>query len=119
MITNQRSDAKLDAMSKDILSLNKILILDCEEDRRKIEKQPKEPLAVNIAPSHLAYMIYTSGTSAKPNWVMIEHRSVVNYIVNVGNIIHISDQDIIDFSTSVAFDLTVTTTLVKWGSRRI
>ncbi|HET9279981.1 MAG TPA: amino acid adenylation domain-containing protein, partial [Flavitalea sp.] len=33
-------------------------------------------------PDHLAYIIYTSGSTGKPKGVMIEHGSLVNYLVN-------------------------------------
>lgn len=59
----------------------------------------------------LAYVIYTSGTSGRPKGVMIEHRSVVNYICNVADRLSLSADDTCGYSTNVSFDLTVTTTL--------
>lgn len=65
---------------------------------------------VEITPSNLAYILYTSGTTGKPKGVMIPHSAVVNYINNV-NEVFLSSVKIVDFSTSIAFDLTVTTTI--------
>ncbi len=65
----------------------------------------------HAAADRLAYVIFTSGTSGRPKGVMIEHRSVVNYIRNVNARLGLSAQDTCDYSTSVSFDLTVTTTL--------
>ncbi|MFJ1647076.1 amino acid adenylation domain-containing protein [Streptomyces sp. NPDC088258] len=59
----------------------------------------------------LAYVIFTSGTSGRPKGVMVEHRSVVNYIRNANVHLGLSAEDTCDYSTSVSFDLTVTTTL--------
>ena len=37
-----------------------------------------EPLADGPEPGHLAYVLFTSGSSGRPKGVMIEHRSLVN-----------------------------------------
>ncbi|MEV6340629.1 amino acid adenylation domain-containing protein [Nocardia vinacea] len=59
----------------------------------------------------LAYVIYTSGTTGRPKGVMVEHRSVVNYICNVEDRLGLSADDVCGYSTNVSFDLTITTTL--------
>jgi amino acid adenylation domain-containing protein len=43
-------------------------------------------------PDNLAYVIYTSGTTGRPKGVMIEHRGVVNLIVNQGKEFGLYDQ---------------------------
>lgn len=65
----------------------------------------------NVLPSDLAYVIYTSGTTGWPKGVMIEHKSVVNYILNIKShgLIHLGDS--VDFSTNIGFDLSVTTSI--------
>ncbi len=59
-------------------------------------------------PRDLAYIIYTSGTSGMPKGVMIEHRSVVNYIW--WSIQRYVEGEKVSFPlyTSISFDLTVT-----------
>jgi amino acid adenylation domain-containing protein/non-ribosomal peptide synthase protein (TIGR01720 family) len=61
--------------------------------------------------SSLAYVIYTSGTTGRPKGVMVEHRSVVNYIGNVEDRLGLNADHVCGYSTNVSFDLTVTTTL--------
>lgn len=65
-----------------------------------------------VSESDLAYIIYTSGSSGNPKGVMIEHRTVVNYVHNLQeSIFRSSDPLNVDFSTNIAFDLSVSTTL--------
>ncbi|MFD7898246.1 amino acid adenylation domain-containing protein [Streptomyces sp. NPDC059743] len=64
-----------------------------------------------VTPDRLAYVIFTSGTSGRPKGVMVEHRSVVNYLRNASAHLGLSADDTCGYSTPVSFDLTVTTTL--------
>ena len=56
-------------------------ILVIEEELAKIDV-PTTSLGLNILPEQLAYVIYTSGSSGKPKGVMVEHRSITNYLFN-------------------------------------
>jgi len=59
-------------------------------------------------PSHIAYIIYTSGTTGKPKGVVIEHRSLVNYISWAAQIYVKNEPLNFPFYTSLSFDLTIT-----------
>jgi len=59
-------------------------------------------------PEDLAYVIYTSGTTGIPKGVMIEHRSLVNYIVWAAQKYVRQEQLSFPLYTSISFDLTVT-----------
>uniref|UniRef100_A0A486XMQ5 Peptide synthetase n=1 Tax=Rheinheimera sp. BAL341 TaxID=1708203 RepID=A0A486XMQ5_9GAMM len=63
--------------------------------------------------SHLAYVIYTSGSTGQPKGVMLEHKSVVNYLSSIEKyeIDNISRSVI---STSLNFDATVTSLFAAW-----
>ena len=58
----------------------------------------------------LAYVIYTSGTTGQPKGVMVEHRSVLNYLTNVDA--YFKNINYVDFSSNLAFDASLTTTLI-------
>ncbi|WP_299249941.1 AMP-binding protein, partial [uncultured Aquimarina sp.] len=60
--------------------------------------------------NNLAYVIYTSGTTGKPKGVMVEHKAVNNYVININKIL-LDDIVNIDLSTNYTFDLTITTTI--------
>lgn len=65
---------------------------------------------VQIAATDRAYILYTSGTTGQPKGVMIAHQSVLNYICH-GAHQSLTASDVVDFSSSIAFDLSVTTML--------
>ena len=51
-------------------------------DKELLDAQSGDNLSVNIKGHHLAYIIYTSGSTGKPKGVMIQHASLLNYLVN-------------------------------------
>ncbi len=61
--------------------------------------------------SDLAYIIYTSGTTGRPKGVMIEHRSLVNYISFAAKN-YVNHESTFALFTSISFDLTVTSIFV-------
>ncbi|MCP4214677.1 MAG: AMP-binding protein, partial [bacterium] len=85
-----------------------------QQDLGTLETIPFEKPAVPSQPHHLAYLIYTSGTTGRPKGVMIEHRSLVNYIRWAGESYGSICGTTCDypFHTSISFDLTVTSLFV-------
>ncbi len=65
-------------------------------------------LDIKNDPSDIAYMIYTSGSTGQPKGVMIEHQSLVNYIISASQNYTSSQDDSFALYSSIAFDLTVT-----------
>lgn len=62
-------------------------------------------------PEDLAYLIYTSGSTGKSKGVMVEHRNIVNLVINQ-NYIGLSENNIILQTGSLAFDAS---TFEIWG----
>lgn len=63
-------------------SKRKIDIIKTDEENTLVKNFPIDNLQVNIEPHNLAYIIYTSGSTGKPKGVMIEHASLLNYLLN-------------------------------------
>ncbi|HLP45787.1 MAG TPA: amino acid adenylation domain-containing protein, partial [Candidatus Kapabacteria bacterium] len=55
--------------------------------------------------SNLAYLIYTSGSTGKPKGIMIENRSVINFIKGITDIIPFQESDRILSLTTISFDI--------------
>ncbi|RAL25793.1 amino acid adenylation domain-containing protein [Thermoflavimicrobium daqui] len=55
----------------------------------------------------LAYVMYTSGTTGQPKGVMIEHRSVINFLYHWNKQLDIQEDDRIGQFASVSFDVSV------------
>lgn len=54
-------------------------------DISRISVSQRKYIKPSINSSNLAYVIYTSGTTGKPKGVLLEHRSVVNYVTYLIN----------------------------------
>ncbi|GAA6169339.1 amino acid adenylation domain-containing protein [Sessilibacter corallicola] len=64
------------------------------------------PLLKNSA-EHLAYMIYTSGSTGKPKAVQVTRHNMLNFLVAMDELFHLSDQDRLLAVTSLSFDIAV------------
>jgi non-ribosomal peptide synthetase component F len=75
-----------------------------------------DPHALALTSRNLAYIIYTSGSTGSPKGVMVEHRSVCNYLHWAGFVYSSQRGSVV--SSSLAFDATVTslyTPLLRGG----
>ena len=57
-------------------------IITIDTDWEEISQESKNDLNIEINSTSLAYIIYTSGSTGKPKGVMIEHTSLLNYLLN-------------------------------------
>ncbi|PBQ08112.1 hypothetical protein CCL08_25860, partial [Pseudomonas congelans] len=58
-----------------------VLVLDGRDGRAQLAAQPvsnPDARALGLQPNHLAYVLYTSGSTGQPKGVMNEHLGVVN-----------------------------------------
>jgi amino acid adenylation domain-containing protein/non-ribosomal peptide synthase protein (TIGR01720 family) len=63
-------------------SENNLSIIAIDEDWSIICKESTVNPETPISPQQLAYVIYTSGSTGKPKGVMIEHGSMLHYLIN-------------------------------------
>ncbi len=93
----------------EIYPKEQVLLIDLSSSLYR--ENQRNNLAQHSQSSDLAYVIYTSGTSGKPKGVMITHQAVSNY--NHWLIGHKGFQvsQVIDCSSSYAFDATVSVLL--------
>ncbi|WHT91495.1 amino acid adenylation domain-containing protein [Bacillus cereus] len=61
----------------------------------------------DVKTTDIAYIIYTSGTTGKPNGVMIEHKSVINFLQTLEERSPLKDTDSLLLKTTISFDASV------------
>lgn len=94
----------------------KVITLD--SDFGQIAHYPASNPELEASSDNLAYVIYTSGSTGGPKGVLIEHRSLVNYIWWANQMYCQGERLAWPLFSSLAFDLTVTsifTPLISGG----
>ncbi|MCG8424974.1 MAG: amino acid adenylation domain-containing protein [Proteobacteria bacterium] len=81
-----------------------VLAVDAEGDGDGLDSDRLEPAQ---SPDHLAYVLYTSGSTGIPKGVMIEHRSVVNRMTDIATRFDIGPGDKVLGVTALHHDLSV------------
>jgi amino acid adenylation domain-containing protein len=89
LVTQSQLVAKLPAHQATIVCIDRLgsaLLYEtlCERDQdlpADSESQLVPNLNIGVQPQHLAYAMYTSGSTGQPKGVLIEHRSLVNYAI--------------------------------------
>lgn len=64
------------------------------------------PVAVETRPEHLAYVLYTSGSTGNPKGVMVTHRNVVNFFAGMDRVLG-TEPGVWLAVTSISFDISV------------
>lgn len=111
ILTNEAYCAKLEnIISKSYISSSVnppfILSVDAKITQNKISEYSNCNLqGCKIRNHDLVYVIYTSGTTGIPKGVMIEHQSLVNLLISVGQNINFNETDRLLAVTTVAFDI--------------
>ncbi|GAA4545283.1 non-ribosomal peptide synthase/polyketide synthase [Amycolatopsis samaneae] len=82
-------------------------VVSVDSERSRIEDCPDHAPGTAVVPGDAAYVIYTSGSSGVPKGVVVEHRSVVDYLTWTGSAYSGAAGRVLVHS-SFSFDLTVT-----------
>ncbi|WP_366934966.1 non-ribosomal peptide synthase/polyketide synthase [Pyxidicoccus fallax] len=88
-------------------------------DTERLEHESTEAPATGVAPSHLAYLLYTSGSTGTPKGTAIEHRSVANLVTHEAVAYGIGPGSRVLQFANLSFDLSVEeifTTLCSGGT---
>ncbi|MDF7793420.1 amino acid adenylation domain-containing protein, partial [Pseudomonas syringae] len=89
-----------------------VLVLDSHDDSAQLARQPTgnpdaKALGLGLQPNHLAYVLYTSGSTGQPKGVMNEHLGVVNRLLWARDAYQVSSQDRVLQKTPFGFDVSV------------
>ena len=88
----------------DLENIEDIKVIEIDNDWCSISTQPTKNLDVKVKPDNLAYVIYTSGSTGTPKGVMIEHASLINYVLSFADYFSINSKDVVLQQSSISFD---------------
>ncbi|PBP81277.1 non-ribosomal peptide synthetase, partial [Pseudomonas syringae] len=86
------------------------LVLDGHDESARLALQPinnPDAKALGLKPNHLAYVLYTSGSTGQPKGVMNEHLGVVNRLLWARDAYQVNSQDRVLQKTPFGFDVSV------------
>lgn len=86
--------------------INAEILLHNSSQTKKFETSP-----IYHNENRLAYIMFTSGTTGEPKGVVISQRNVINYCCWFNQTTKFDSKSTIDFSSSIAFDLSVPCTI--------
>ncbi|WP_128430374.1 non-ribosomal peptide synthetase [Streptomyces cyaneus] len=85
------------------LPLTDAHLVDLDADALEVARQPVAAPAVEITPDHLAYVMYTSGSTGMPKGVLTPHRAVVR-LVHDADFTDVGEGDVVAQFAPLAFD---------------
>ena len=85
-----------------------------DADWPAIARQPATAPATNLAPQHPAYVIYTSGSTGTPKGVMVDHASLANKVLTLGQDFGAAPGFRTALLSSCAFDPSIEKSRCRW-----
>ena len=104
LVTDQQLSQKLPDL--------KTILIDLDQNQSEIAKQSQENLVNQINSNHLAYAVYSSGTTGQPKAVCIPHYSLSSYLRSLSQLLEITSKDKYLHTASFAFSAAVRQTLL-------
>jgi len=96
-----------DSLVRDLPALEaQVLCLDT--DWETIATAPTHPPTSSVTPKHLAYLLYTSGSTGQPKGVAVEHRQLDNYRHAIAERLDLQSERHFALVSTVAADLSNT-----------
>ena len=94
---NRRSKLSVQLTDRELITLNDV----------EVQQQSKQNPTCHTSAQELAYILYTSGTTAEPKGVMVDHSNVMRLFFNDDNLFEFSDKDVWTLFHSICFDFSV------------
>lgn len=89
--------------SKSTLKNIKEIYIDEEELNNQDFK--KENLGIPFSSNSINYLIYTSGSTGNPKGVAVSCENLVNFVLGMKEVIHITEEDRVVSITTISFDI--------------
>jgi len=83
------------------------IFIDGQTTQAKLSKEHSSNPELSIKSHHLAYVLYTSGTTGRPKGVMIEHQGIVNRLFWKNSVFPIQPEDKFLQKSPYVFDVSV------------
>src|SRR6184192_908300 len=87
-------------------------VVELDSEAAAIAAQPSSAPASAVRPQNLAYVIYTSGSTGTPKGVAVEHASLINKLLTLGEDFNVGGRFRSALVISSAFDASIEQTLV-------
>jgi amino acid adenylation domain-containing protein/non-ribosomal peptide synthase protein (TIGR01720 family)/FkbM family methyltransferase len=82
-------------------------VLCIDREKNRIAEYAEENPEVAVTAQHLAYMIYTSGSSGQPKGVMVSHRAIANRLLWMQQEFPLLESDRVLQKTAFSFDASI------------
>jgi amino acid adenylation domain-containing protein len=107
ILTTQAQEKQLRQMPNIDWQKTKLLVLDHPDFLRELEQQSTLNPVTKTTSRHLAYVMFTSGSTGNPKGVQIEHQGIVNQIFWMNQTYPLRSSDRILQKTTYVFDISV------------